>query len=285
VKLKNLNQLIEENQRLKGRWELSPNHEVRYRSRDLDEEITFRGSLIAVEPDALMVSFTQGQTDQKVVRRIAALTGAWRLDSKNRIVFEAEKEGGKKDTLTFQGAWQVGKSNELVYRYIQQDLKTRRKLTRELTFKGFWGISDKSGLAYWLGTGSNGAFRFRGAFQTGSILAKRGEIRYQAGIEVNGRHKIREIILFGKWKLSRNLDLSFEIEYEDGKKKAIAFGGEYALDGNHRIMVNLKSQEKKPLGLELILTKDFFNKDGEAFVRFLKSVKESRIEAGLKFRW
>lgn len=285
MKLTNLNQLIEENQRLKGRWELSPNHELRYKSRDLDEEIAFRGSLLAAEPDALVVSYAQSQSDQKVVRRLAGLAGAWRLDPKNRIVFEVEKEDGKKDTLTFQGTWQVGKSNELIYRYIQQDLKTRRKLTRELTFKGFWDISDKNRLAYWLGAGSNGVFRFRGAFQTGSILAKKGEIRYQAGVEVNGRHKIQDIILFGKWKLSRNLDLSFEIEYEDGKKKVITFGGEYALDGNHRVMVNLKNQDRRPLGLELILTKDFFNKDGEAFLRLLKSLKESRIEAGLKFQW
>jgi len=285
VKLTNLNKLIEENQRLKGRWEISPNHEIRYKSRDLDEEITFRGSLIAAEPDALVVSFAQSQRDQKVERRLARLARGWRLDSKNRIVFEVEKEGGKKDALTFQGGWQIGKSNEIIYTYEQRDLRSKQQITRKLVFKGSWDISDDHRLTYWLSADSDSAFRFRGTFQTKSILAKKGEIRYQAGVEVNGKHKIQEIILFGKWKLSRNLELSFEIEYQDGQKKAITFGGEYALSKDSRIAVSLKSREGDPLGIEVILTKDFFGKDGQTFVRLVKSVQEQRTEAGVMLRW
>ncbi len=285
MKLTNLNKLIEENQHLKGRWELSPTHEIRYKSHDLDEEIAFRGSIVAAEPDALVVSFAQGQINQKVTKRLAKLAGAWRLDSKNRIVFEVEKEGGKKDVLTFQGAWQVGKSNEIIYTYDQRDLRSKQKITRKLVFTGFWDISEDNRLTYWLSADSDSAFRFRGAFQTKSIFAKKGEIRYQAGIEVNGKHKIQEIILFGKWKLSRDLELSFEIEYEEGRRKTIVFGGEYALSKDSQIAVNLKSREGEPLGVEVILTKDVFGKDGQAFIRLQKSVEESRAEAGVSFKW
>ncbi len=289
MKLTKLNDLIENSEVVKGEWEITPNHEIRYRSDKEGEEFKFKGSLVAAEPDALVVSVTEKQSDQKIVTSIAKLTGAWRLDPKNRIVFEVEREAGKKDTLTFKGAWQVGKSNQLIYTYQQTDLKRKRKTlrqtTRELTFTGFWDISDENRLTYWLSADSSSAFRFRGAFQTKSVLAKKNEIRYQAGVEVSGRHKIQNIILFGKWKVSRSLELSFEIKYEDELKKTITFGGEYALSGKSRIAVNLKNQAGEPLGVELILTKDIFGKDGQAFIRLQKSLEESRIEAGASFKW
>lgn len=289
MRLTKLDDLIERSTSAKGRWELTPDHEVQYKSQGKDEEFKFKGSIIAAEPDALVVSVTERQSDQKIVTSIAKLTGAWRLDPKNRIVFEVEREDGKKDALTFKGAWQVGESNQLIYTYQQTDLKrkrkTIRKITRELTFTGFWDISDDNRLTYWLSADSNSAFRFRGTFQTRSILAKKGELRYQAGVEVNGRHKIQNIILFGKWKVSKSLELSFEIGYEDERKKTIAFGGEYAISGDSRIAVNLKNRAGEPLGIELILTRDIFGKDGQAFMRLEKSLEESGVEAGMRFRW
>ncbi len=285
MRLTNLNKLIEENQRLKGYWELSPNHEIRYKSLDQDEEIRFRGSLVAAQPDALVVSFTQSQTNQKVVRRIAGLTGAWRLDSKNRIVFEAQKEGGKKDVLTFKGAWEIGKNHEIIYSYGELDTGRNIKERRKLVFKGYWDIGEDHRLTYFVGGSSYSFFRFRGTLQTKSIYAKDGEIRYQVGVELQGRKRLQTITLFGKWKLSHDLSLSFEIEYEDGRKKAIVFGGECALTKDTEISVNLKSRQGEPLGVELILTKDFFGKDGQAFVRLAKSLEESRIEGGVSLKW
>jgi len=285
LKLTNLNKLIEENQRLKGRWELSPNHEIRYKSRDLDEEIVFRGSLVSAEPDALVISFSQSQTNQKVVRRTAELTGAWRLDSQNRIVFEAQKEGGKNDVLTFKGTWEIGKNHEVVYTYGELDTRSGIKERHKLVFRGYWDIGEDHRLTYFIGGSSYSFFRFRGTFQTRSIYAKDGAIRYQVGIELQGRKHLQTIVLFGKWKLSHKLDLSFEIEYEDGKKKAIVFGGEYALTKDTQIAVNLKNQEGDPLGIEVILTKNIFGKDGQAFIRLQKSLEEKKAEAGVSFKW
>ncbi len=285
MRLTKLDDLIERSASTKGRWELTPNHEVQYKSQGKDEEFKFKGSIIAAEPDALIVSVTEKQSDQKVVTSLGKLQGSWKLDSKNRIVFEVEKEKGKKDSLTFKGGWRINDSSELVYTYQQTDLKRKRKITRELAFHGFWDVSDQHRLTYWLGGDSDSAFRFRGAFQTKSILAKRGELRYQAGIEINGKHKIQTITLFGKWKVSHDLELSFEIEYADGARKAITFGGEYALSDDRRITVNLKTEQDKPLGIELILTKDIFGKDGQVFIRLQKSLEESRVEAGMSFKW
>ncbi len=285
MKLTKLNELIEEDKVVKGQWELAPGHEVQYRAEGKDEEIKLKGSLIAAEPDALVISVTDRQSDQEIVTSLVKLSGRWKLDAKNRVTFEVEKESGKNDVLAFKEAWKVNDAHEIVYRYETQKLKTKKKETRELIFKGHWDISERNRLTYTLGGDSASVFRIRGAFQTKSILAKKGEIRYQAGMEIAGRRKIQTIVLFGKWVVSRDLNLSFEIEYSGRKKKAILLGGEYNLDGSRQIAVNLKSREGKSLGIELILTKDIFGKDGRAFVRLEKSIEESRGEAGMRFRW
>lgn len=268
-----------------GRWDLTRNHEIRYRSGKNDETLVLKGPIIAAEPNALVIALTQKQSDQKIVTRTAKLTGTWRLDSKNRIVFEVEKSRGRTDKLTFKGAWHVGKSNRLIYAYREAPLKTKRKLKRELVFTGYWDISEDRRLTYWLGGDSDSAFRFRGAFQTKSILAKKGEIRYQAGVEAKGKRAFREIILFGKWKLSRTLSVTFEIEYEEGRRKTIRFGSQMQIRPGVDARFKLKNRRGDRLGIEVIFTKDVLGKNGQAFVRLVRDLEERRIEAGLRGRW
>ena len=284
MKLIKLNQILDEGNIVKGSWEITPNHEIQYKAEGKDEEIKVKGSLIAAEPIALVIAVTERQEDQNIVTSIHKIIGTWRADAKNRLVFDVEKESGKKDRLTFKGKWEIGKANEIVYTYEQTNLKSKEKESHEISFSGYWDIADKNRLTYWLSADSDSGFRFRGAFQTQSILAKKGEIRYQIGVEAKGKREIKSIALFGKWKFSRALELSFEIE-GSGPKNIITFGGEYHLDEDKQITVNLKSQGGKSLGVEVIFTKDFFGKDGQAFVRFQRFIEESRIEAGVKFRW
>ncbi|HXV19190.1 MAG TPA: hypothetical protein VD883_03845, partial [Candidatus Omnitrophota bacterium] len=199
--------------------------------------------------------------------------------------FEAEKKGGRTDALTFTGTWKVGPGHEILYTYDTTNLRTKKKTSRTLVFSGFWDISKDRRLVYRLSGGTDSAFSFRGAFQTKSILAKAGEIRYQAGVEAGGKHKLQTIALFGKWKLSRSLALSYEIKYADGRKRAIRFGAEHALGRGRDIAVELVSSGGRPLGIEVIFTKDFFGKDGQAFIRLRRSAEESGAEAGLRIKW
>ena len=282
-KLSRLNDLIENGEIAQGTWRLGPDHELEYRSRGSVEEIKLKGALIAAEPEALVFSITERQSDQKIVAGTHRLAGAWRADDKNRLVFEVERQSGKNDVLTFRNGWELGDSQRIIYTYERTNLKTKKKERQELAFDGTWDISDKNGIAYFLRVGSDSVFRFRGAFQTKSILAKKGEIRYQLGVEVRGRRRAQTLVLFGKWKVSRDLGLSFEIEYEDGVR-AVVFGGEYRLDDSSRIAVELRSREGEPLGAELILTRDIF-RDGQVFVRLRRSLEESNAEAGVKFLW
>ena len=250
-----LSDLVDDPNSLKGSWELTPHHEVQFKSKDPVREISYKGSLVAAEPDALVLSVAGKESDTEIVTRIVKLRGLWKSNAKNQIQFEVEKESGKNDTLTFKGAWEVNDRDEVVYTYETTKLKTKTKQTRELVFKGYWDIFDKNRLVYSLGVDSESAFRFRGAFQTQSISAKKGEIRYQVGVQVAGRHKVRTITLFGKWKFSQDFGLEFEIEYGRGQKKSITF------------------------------TKDVFGGDGQVFLRLQKSLEESRVEAGVGFKW
>jgi len=285
VKLTRLNQILDEGKIVKGSWELSDKHEVYYKGEGKGEEFKLKASILGAEPDALLLSVTERQSDQKIVTSIYKLTGTWKANPKNQLVFEVERESGRRDALTFKGTWKVGKAHEIIYTYEETIFKTKKREAREIIFNGYWDISQKQRLTYFLSKDSESAFRFRGAFQTQSILAKEGEIRYQVGVGAAGKSRLLTISLFGKWKISRTLELSFEIEYKDGKKKAIIFGGEYAFDKAHRIQIELKNEEGKPIGLALVLTKDFLGSDGQAFIRAQKTFDESRIEAGVKLKW
>jgi hypothetical protein len=178
--------------------------------------------------------------------------------------------------------------------------KRRRvqKTTQELVFEGRWDVSEKNCLTYQIGVDSESTFRFRGTFETQSMLAKEGEIRYQVGVEFTTsfgetQRVTKTISLFGKWKLSDELELSFELECADGRRPAISMGIELDLERFQercpllpdRVAVNLKSREGDPLGVEVVLTKDLFEGNVQTFVRFRDSMKEIAIEAGIKIPW
>lgn len=307
--------LQNEAQSLKGKWKLSSGHELTYRERGQKKAASIKGTLVKAEPGALVVAVTVKEDEKRSSTGLVKLTGKWQLDSKNRITFFVKKpftisEGGKKrtswDKLTFQGMWEVDKNNEIVYFYETQEVlkgrgKARRKVRKtkhKLTFRGKWEISKKNSLAYTLAVDSESVFRVRGTFQTHNIHAKRKEIRYQIGIEYKAAHgrlkRVKQTIkLFGKWKVSRSLALSFKIQHSGNRKSVLRFGAQFELAKfkknipafPDKVVVNLVSRTGRPLGIELILTKDFFKGDAQGFLRFRKSFKETAVEAGLTVAW
>ena len=281
--LRSLDDLIRK--REGGKWTINDRHEIQYWAEDDKSTGKIKATVLDVKPAALVLEYTQREDEQRTVTRIYELAGTWRVDPKNRITFIVEKETGKSDVLTFRNIWTVNENHEIEYTFEETALKKREKTLRKLVFRGFWDIGERSRITYWLGKDSNSYFRFRGAFQTASILAKKEQIRYQVGVEVEKRIKTQIITLFGKWKYSHKYGLSFEIEYKDGRKRAIRFGVEYSPTSRDSIELNLANIEGKPLGAELILTRDFLKRDGQAFVKLLKNAEESRVEAGATWRW
>ena len=366
MKYKKLSDLQRDVETLKGAWELSPNHELVYKERRAglgtsatealadrrtsglenfaDKEATIRGSLVAAEPDALVVSVTvqedsnpnpqrigtasaragRSRPIRRTVTGLVKLSGKWELDENNRITFSIKREFDKDNKLTFQGAWEVNDNFEVVYSFETRQVlggrgKKRRHITKtaqELIFKGEWDISEKNCLTYLIGSStlssltgraskeqacdSESAFRFRGAFETPSILAKKGEIRYQAGIEYQLKTGVRKqltqtITLFGKWKLSDDLALSFELECADGRRTEVKAGFDFNVKKflkkrvpvflPDEVTVSLTSRTGNPLGVEVILTKELFEENAQTFVRLRRSMEETAVEAGIKIPW
>lgn len=291
MRLNKLNQLILGNELIDGTWRLTPRHEVQYRRRKenarspVEEELILTGDLISAEETGLVISVWERRTGGELASRFVTLKGRWEADSSNRLNFLIERQSGREDRLTFSGGWEVGEKNEILYRYDQLDLKTKRRRVSTLTFRGYWDLDRDRQLTYVLDRDSDSAFRFRGAFQTVSVLAKEGTLRYQMGVELKGKERLQTIALFGKWKLSRNLGLEFEVPYQDGLKRAIAFGATYSTDSGGFILAKLTAQKGKPVGLEVLLTQEFLRGQGEAFVRLRKSLEETAVEGGVRVRW
>ncbi len=93
------------------------------------------------------------------------------------------------------------------------------------------------------------------------------------------------VTLFGKWKIKKGIGLVFEIEREDGKIQAIVFGAEAKLTDKGTVSFNLRNSLNKEIGAELELSHDILGRDGQAFLRLLKSKQESTILAGVGWRW
>lgn len=217
------------------------------------------------------------------------LKGRWQADPKNRLTFTLDYSGAS-NVFKFEGSWKAGPSNELIY-VLKRTPPRRRSpaaFSHDLTFNGFWEIDESKGIAYVLDasdvSGERPVLRLRGAFQTSSILAKKGEIRYQIGGEVR-RAKGSELALFGKWKVSRDLDLHFDMEYASGRKRSLVFGAEWSPAKGRTIALDLTTRRGDPLGARVTFTRQFAENQGEAFVRFVKDLEESRAEAGVSLRW
>ncbi len=68
-------------------------------------------------------------------------------------------------------------------------------------------------------------------------------------------------------------------------KRAIVFGVDSRLGRQGSVEVDLKNRRGESLGIEVLFTRDFLKRNGETFLRLLRSSEESRVEAGIRLRW
>lgn len=287
MRITKLNDLIVDAETQKGRWKLTDKHELAYRVRGEDRDITVSQNLIAAESGTLVFAVTEKQ-NKGTRTSLLKLAGQWRVGRKNRLVFDVKKAHGKKDSLVLQGTWELGPAHQIVYTYKRESPASSKPGPRQiqkLVIKGYWGISARNRLTYYVGASEDAALTFRGSLQTHSILAQKGEIRYQIGIELNGKPAVKTIKLFGKWKISNLAALSFDVAYGNRKYPDITFGAALKGFSGTDIRLNLKTPGGKPLGVEFTMNRTFFGKDNQFFVRLLKSARESAAEAGVRLEW
>ena len=273
---------------LDGTWKLTKRHELALTLHEAEEHVRqtvyLKGALVEAKANALIFALRRYGTEGVRTAGRLTLSGRWQADAKNRLTFLAERADGSEDRLTLQGGWDVGPHHELLYRYRQLDRRDHHE-EHTLTFAGAWNVTQADRLVYQLAGSTNSAFEFKASLQSPSLLARDERIVYQIGIGLSGgKTQQQRVTLFGTWKLNRDLSVSFDMPYADGRVQAIHFEGTYAITAKDRIAVALQNSRREHLGVTVTFTKDLVP-DTSLFLRLRKDAEESSVIGGVQIRF
>jgi hypothetical protein len=112
-------------------------------------------------------------------------------------------------------------------------------------------------------------FEFKAQIESPTLYPKNGQLRSRmdAGALI--------ITLYGEWKIGSNLGLSFQMDYGQGRVKAIEFGAVVSF-GRNKVNFALKNELGQPLRVTLTMIHKFLKTIAtEAFIR-LKSLKKNK---------
>ena len=266
--------------KLSGDWSLDKKHNLiltldKENNQRAGDTLTLNTEIINAKADKLEFSLATKDSQGKTHFYMLRLSGKWQTDKYNRLSFLLEESGG---IITLMGAWEVNQQNQITYTYIKEPLKRRKKITRTVTFKGFWDITEKYRLLYVLNKELNSGFEFK---VSAGKPAKRG-LQYEIGIDATAATK--RIALFGSWKIDEKLGLVFEMPYE-GKIRSLIFSATCKLKGDYTLELKLKNHLRQDLGIDVKLSRNILKGMGEAYLQALKEGREISLAAGIGFRW
>lgn len=274
-----------------GVWNLNANYDLQLqlisqpsKAVNTADTLTIKGEIISCESDKLVFEIKTAQDKGRSVFRLLKLSGNWQANEYNQLSFFVSRKGSP-DTLTFKGGWDIGENQQISYAYEKTELKKKIKSSHTLTFSGFWQITSSNRLSYILSSGSNSKFDFKVQIESPDLHPKEGVIKYRLGIGINapksGNAKI--IALYGEWKFSRKLGLTFQMQYANGEIHSLEFGAEINFDKNNRVVFELTDRNRQRIGLNIIFTHKFLEElDGELFLRLKKYKDETGIETGIR---
>lgn len=274
--------------KLRGNWSLTQNHDLRFTldkwaRETLGDELTLQGDIIDVNKNSLTFAVTTRTKEGNPSVYILKLEGAWQADEKNRLTFRVKKGKDEYDILAFDAGWEIGKNYQIIYHYEKAQMLRKLKQVRTLTFQGYWDIKDKTRISYVIDKDLGSGFDFK----TDLGIFKDDYIKYELGIET--AHKLRPIkrtvILFGTWKIKKGIGLVFEVESEKRKIYNLIFSAQVRLTDKDTILFKLKNEVHRDIGAELELSHQILSRDGQAFIRLLKSRQESAIFVGAGWQW
>ncbi|MCK4518985.1 MAG: hypothetical protein KAU12_02590 [Candidatus Omnitrophica bacterium] len=276
-----------------GRWSFDKKHNLKLvldnsSNQVFGDTLSLTGEIVKVDARGLNFRLRKRITPGKKHLNDIRLRGFWQADKSNRLVLMVRREKEEDSTLgklVLEGGWQVNGNNQLIYHYVRQNLKTKVNETKTLIFKGYWQING-SRLVYQLKGFKRSAFTFRASLKTPNQRADKGRLRYQVGIEyrtaADRKKRItRDIEFFGKWKVSRDLLLSFQLNRRSGGYKSFAFESAFFFNKNNDLTFKVKDGVSKEGGFEVCFKKRFV-KDGELFLRLKKEKGGKRIEGAVR---
>ena len=273
---------------LDGTWRLTRDHQLTFTARSASgrprKTVSLRGTLAEADANALTFELDRGEGQRGARAQRLTLSGRWEADARNRLTFLVARADGGEDRLTLQGGWEIGPRHALRYRYRRRTLSGRAE-EHALIFDGAWDIPRAGRLAYRLLGSSASAFEFRASLGTPSLRAKEGRLVHEVGIELaRGVRRTRRVTLFGTWKLHRDLSVSFEIPYRDGRIEAIRFAGGVALSPRDQLSVALRVGRGERLGLTVTFTRELVP-DANLFLRVRHDDEERAVVGGVRVRF
>lgn len=284
--------ILPERLAIDGRWKLNEKHDLEFGVSASSVwfpgmTILFKTGVVKATGDRVVFSARFTDYGSFVMSSALSLSGRWRADKNNRLNFEVTRYGGKTDRLVFEGAWEIGKKNEIFYRYSGSKLKTKEKKEFSFGLKGTWDLGPRR-IAYKVEGSGYSVLAFQAALETPGIRAKDGEIRYSVGVKFTlgglERQVFRSAAIFGTWKLGRDLKLAFEAETTVRSKNVITFSAEKPVLKNGNLLVGLKCTDGKKLGAEVKFAKPVY-RDIELFMGGSFSRDEYRVIGGVRGRF
>ncbi|MBI4596805.1 MAG: hypothetical protein HY737_00195 [Candidatus Omnitrophica bacterium] len=271
-----------------GTWKLTPAHQLALTLRESEvstrQTLYLSGRVLETNAHALVFTLQRNGEPDTAAQRLT-LTGRWQADANNRLAFLIDKGQGEEDRLTLQGAWEIGEHHQLLYRTRARATAKHRVVERTLAFEGAWDITAKDRLAYRLSGATDSGFEFRASLQSRSLSAREGRVAYQVGIRVSRSARIqRRITLFGTWKLHRDLSVSFDVPYGDGRVHTLRFEGAIAVTARDRVAVALLRSQRQSLGITVTFTREA-TPDLGFFLRLRKEADETSVMGGVRGRF
>ena len=275
---------------LDGTWSLTRHHELKLAlhrtTRGRRQILYLRGTLIEAKAHALTVALQQYGMDGRRTAQRLSLRGRWQADARNRLTFLVEKADGSADRLTLRSGWTLDTRHTLLYQYrTPRGPRQNRSTLHTVRFAGWWDIPRAGRLVYRLDGSTDSAFEFRATLQRPSLNAREGRIVYQVGVELSRRPaRQQRVVLFGKWKFHRDLSVSFEIPYAQGRRTAIRFTTTYVITEKDELAVRLSDRRGRPLGLSVTFSRRRLD-DAQLFLTLRKAGGETEVLGGVQVQF
>jgi hypothetical protein len=275
-----------------GMWKLTPQDDLQLlvdRASYMPESfsgisrITINGKIINAESNSLVFEVQSRDKEGMQHVRLLKLSGFWGSDEANRINFSVTKKTAP-DILTLSGSWSINNNQHITYKLERYDLVRKQKIKSLLEFSGYWRVTDVNRLAYIFSKGTGSLFDFKAHLETPNVYPKMGVIKYRLGSGVRRGKRTQPAIvcLYGEWKISRKLGLTFDMEYEKGKFRAIEYGAQIDISRKNRVEFSLLTKKGGELGGRVIFTHHFLKSlDAQFFMRLKRLKDEQGIDAGI----
>lgn len=272
-----------------GTWRLNKTHDLelvlRQAGAGTDEEIlTLRGEVVSLSAEAFAFSLkTRNRRGQSTVS-LLVLEGTLGSDQSNRLFFRLSQQG-QPGVLTCEGNWRLNRSQQIEYVYRRSDSRRKVAATHTFIVSGVWEIASATRLRYLLTHGSGRYLEFRVQLESPSLYPQKGVIKYRLGIGSRGpsRRSGRLLCLYGDWKLSRSLGVTFDMEYGKVGVHRLCFDARISFNSRTQVLASLSSTKGEATGIRLVYLRRMMRpKDAEFFIELRRGQQERAIEAGVR---